>query len=281
MRCALNSHWTSVAVLAVLAAMPLGALAGKPGGSTSATALKAYVYSTFVDEHDTIAFNGGDTSMCNGTDLHDVETARFGPDGGAAYTGAWNVPGWDEMSNPSVLYEDGKDCGAACLRAQFISSDKVLTIDTNKTPRTLSLDFGYPFDPSMNPWVEPDPSMPAEGSPLGPRVLNVAGLFEVLGAPGSLKDMKVCTTRACPEATQQTYARYWFADPANPDVSWRLNWNFTRVLRVSPDVWYFIDGACDGSRSAGLSKLSGNRTRPRETNMGWYLMPLFIAVQIK
>jgi hypothetical protein len=39
--------------------------------------------------------------------------------------------------------------------------------------------------------------------------------------------------------------------------------------------------ACDGSQVGGLSKLEGSRTRPRETNSGYYLIPLFVAAERK
>jgi hypothetical protein len=105
------------------------------------------------------------------------------------------------------------------------------------------------------------------------------GLFQISGLK-SLTSMEVCSSTDCPE-WRAIKATFWFNEAENPDVDWRVDWAFVRVLRVSTNSWYIIADACGGSQLAGLSELTGNRTKPREVNSGYFLMPLFIGVTLK
>ena len=256
--------------LSALALAPLPALAAKPA-APSAVALKATVFTTVVDEQDTVGFfHDGGVTGCPDAPL--VDAAGITADAAAATTAsAWNFFNWDAVADPAGIYDNGSYCAStgSCLRAEFNSSDKTFTLDTRTTAnplRKFTLDFSDPYDP--------DPNVPS----FGPS-LTTTGLFEVLGS-ASMTGMAVCSTRACPEA-REIPAKFWFNDPVTSGVQWRVDWSHIRVLRVSPSTWYFIGDACDGSQVGGLSKLEGSRTRPRETNRGYYLIPLFIAAERK
>jgi hypothetical protein len=300
-----TTKWLRAGVViatAVLTALPLSASAGKPGGSSTATALKVNVLTNFYDAHDTNAFNGLPSDIASDDSRYMCSPLRDGIDReparvrGDAYsvrqepTVTWTslfTSSTTELSNPSSVYEDGKDSGTAPLRAQFISSDRVLTIDTTTTdleglqttasPRSFTLDFKMSYDPDTYTSYETAPT----AYPFGTQTIFAPGLFEVLGSQSSLLSMKPCASPGCPEGTQIPYARYWFKHPNGSGVQYRLDWNFTRVLRIDTNTWYFIAGDCDGSQTAGLSVLEGNRTKPRMVNVGWFEMPFLIKVTRK
>jgi len=256
--------------LGMLALAPLPALAARPG-APSTVALKATVYATVIDEQDTVSyFNDGGVTGCPDVPLRDDTGLR--PDGITGITSAWYLSFWDPATSlVSGVYDNGSypASSSSYLRAEFASSDKTFTLDTRTTAgplRTFTLDFTDPYDP--------DPNTPSFGA-----TLTTAGLFEVLGS-APMTSMAVCSSRACPEA-REIPAKFWFNDPVNSGVQWRINWSHLRVLRVSSSTWYFIGDACDGSQVGGLSKLEGSRTKPRETNQGYYLIPLFVAAERK
>lgn len=259
-------------LLLALALLPLAALAGKP---SSVVALKAQVHATVVDEQNSWAFFHDNETGCSNPP--EVDVAAFAADAAAPVTTtAWNFFNWNPVANLSAgVYDNGSFCGTGtCLRAEFNSSDKTFSLDTRVTGnplRTFTVGFGEPWD-LVN-------DRPASHVPPWGTVLRSPGLFEAL-ASSSLTAMGVCTTNACPEA-REIQAKFWFTEPGNADVTWRLTWNHIRVLRVSTATWYFLADACDGSQVAGLSKLEGSRTRPRETNQGYYLVPFFIGVDRK
>ena len=262
--------WRTLLALPIAALLPFAALAGKPTAS-STFALKATVYSTVIDEQDTVGyFHDGGVTGCPDAPL--VDAAGITADAAAATTAsAWNFFNWNAVADPAGTYDNGSYCAStgSCLRAEFNSSDKTFTLDTRTTAnplRKFTLDFTDPYDPNPNA-----PSF-------GPS-RTTAGLFEVLGS-ASMTGMAVCSTHACPEA-REIPAKFWFSDPVASDTTWRVDWTHIRVLRVSPSTWYFIADACDGSQVAGLSKLVGSRTRPRETNQGYYLIPIFIGAEKK
>ena len=260
------SNCRSVLALSLLAALPLGAFAGKT--VSSSLPLTTYIYSTVVDEQQTA------TTYCTGVEpylLRDV--AGLSADSTVGPTSAWNVflsPWTEETGMVSGTYDNGANCvsSGSCLRAEFSTSYKVFSLDMRTTSplRKVTLDF-------TDPW-NPDPNTPAFGSSL-----STTGLLQVSGLD-SFTSMSMCSTRACPEY-REIATKFWFNDPSNSSVTWRVDWSHIRVLRVSQKTWYFIADACGGSQVAGLSKLEGNRTRPRETLNGYYLVPLFFSATLK
>ena len=92
--------------------------------------------------------------------------------------------------------------------------------------------------------------------------------------------MAICSSRACLEA-QPAFAKLWFADPNDSSVTWRVDWTYLRVLRMSQNTWYILADSCDGSQIARLSKLEGARTQPKATPNGYYLIPFFIEAKLK
>lgn len=268
------SNWRSVVAFSVLAALPLGALAGKP--STSSVPLTTYIYSPVVDEQDTDAYFGGPGHCPAGN----TEVARMTPDNVAVGpSSAWNFSGffspWTAAAVSSGTYDNGQNCRSdgSCLKTDFSTSNKNFTLDMRTTAplRKVTLDFTVSWDLILN--------APSSNTPSFGPTLSTTGLLQVLGSE-SFTTMDVCTSKGCPEA-REIAAKFWFTDPTAADVTWRVDWRHIRVLRVSQSVWYFIAGACDGSQVAGLSKLVGNRTRPRETLNGYFLMPMFFAAELK
>lgn len=256
-----------MALAAVVLAAPLTAAAGKP----TVTPLKAKVFGTVIDEQDTVGyFRDGGITGC--PDPPEVDVAGLLPDTPTVLSSAWTQPGWSPWSNvTSGNYDNGTNClpgSSACLRADLTSSDKTLSIDTRTTtgPRKFTLDLSDAWDLVND---RPMVNIPS----IGQTVVTPA-LFEVLGT-SSLTGMGVCSTAACLEAREYP-AKFWF-DVGG--VTWRVDWRHMRVLRVATNTWYFIADACDGSQVAGLSKLEGSRTKPRETNQGYFLVPFFISVQ--
>ena len=256
----------AVAILAV----PLAAAAAKPAPAVSLT---AKVHSTVVDQHNTAVFGGDPEACAGGTE---IDVAALAPDtADPVSTLTWNFTPFSAYGPvPAGEYENKTFCGTGmCLRAEFNSSDKTFSLDTRVTGNPVRK-FNVAFD---EPW---DLFNDVPGIRLAPwAALQTAGLFEAL-ATSSISQMQVCTTAACPQA-REIQAKFWFTDPDNADVTWRLTWNHMRVLRVGPTTWYFVGSACDGSQVAGLSKLEGSRTRPRETNKGYYLVPFFISADRK
>jgi hypothetical protein len=259
------------ALAIVILAIPSAAAAAKPAANFPLT---AKVHSTVVDEQNTSLFLGDPYACAGGTE---VDVAALAPDAAAGVTTtAWNFFNWSPFPDvPAGVYDNRTFCGTGtCLRAEFNSSDKTFSLDTRVTgnpQRTFSVAFNEPWDLAND---QPATHVP----PWGPA-LSTAGLFEAL-ASSSISQLAVCTNAACKEG-REIQAKFWFTDPNNADVTWRLTWNHMRVLRVGPTTWYFLASACDGSQVAGLSRLEGSRTRPRETNQGYYLIPFFISADKK
>jgi len=258
-----------LALAAVLVAAPLIASAAKP----SVVPLKARVFFTMVDEQNTADyFHDGGITGCPSPP--EVDSPGLIPDTGAAVlASAWDIPGWTSVTGLTAgAYDNGTFCASstACLRAEFNSGDKTLSIDTRTTAgpvRRFTLDFGDGWDLAND--------VPSDFVPSVGQAVTTPGLFEVLGT-AALTQMGVCSSRACLEAREYP-AKFWFVDGAG--ITWRVDWRHMRVLRVSADTWYLVADSCDGSQVAGLSKLEGSRTRPRETNQGYYLAPFFISVK--
>lgn len=250
--------------LAIMVALPFASFAGKPTSST--VPLRASVFATFYDLQNTNAyFNNPETCPYYG---QLPEESNLVPDTLTGPTTQWE--NWTLKSGlQSGTYEDRTNCaGSSCLRTEFSTNDKVFSIDTRtSTPlRKLSVDFTLPHGTVSN-------------VSFAGNVVTTPALFQVLGQD-PLTTMGVCSSTACPEA-RQIATKLWFNDPTESDVTWRVDWRAIRVLRVAANKWYFIAGQCGGSHVAGLSKLVGSRTRPRETMNGYFLIPLFIAAEIK
>lgn len=272
----------SLLTVALLGALPVCVYAGgKGGGGGTATPLTAIVYNTAVDEQDTTSFYHDGEIYCSGATTGDIESQA------AMFTGDSQPPGplsaYDGFGSPwttwgglsSTLYVDGADCASSnsCLRVQFNSNNKTLTIDTRDTlgpsgPRTLSV--------ALDPCIEADgcPGLgttPSFGSTTTqPMIMNVFLSFPYT-------QMSVCNSAICPEA-QEVFAKLWFLDPTDASVTWRVDWVSLRMLRMSENTWYLIAGICDGTEVAGLSKLTGSRTRPKTIFNGYFKTPFFIAL---
>jgi hypothetical protein len=252
---------------AILAGLSFASVAGKPTASSSVP-LRASVFTTFYDEQDTNAyFNNPQTCPYYG---QAAEEANLLPDALTGPTTQWDYFNWTPKSElQSATYEDKTYCaGASCLRAEFSTNDKVFSLDTRSASpaRKLSVDFTQPYGTISD--------VSFAGS-----VVTTPVLFQVSGVD-PITTMAVCSSTACPEA-RQINTKLWFNDPTASDVMWRVDWPAIRVLRVAENKWYFIAGQCGGSHLAGLSKLVGNRTKPRETLNGHFLVPLFIAAERK
>ena len=254
------SNWRSIIALSVLAALPFCASAGKP--TSSSVPLKTSIYTSFVDEQDTNAyFNTPNT--CN---YHPLTSSYLRPDTSDGPTTAWDIfmTTWQPVTGLTSGVYDNSVNG---VRSEFGANDKVYSLDTRTTSplRKITLDFSAPYPP---------PNTPSFGSTVTtPGLLQVSGLDPITS-------MAVCSSDACREA-RQIATKFWFTDPSAADVTWRVDWAAIRVLRVTPKLWYFIADACGGSQVAGLSKLTGNRTRPREILNGYFLVPLFFAAELK
>ncbi len=246
-----------------------------PNKSTSGLALGISLYDSVVDEHNTTGFYKKGIPYCSGSSV---------PLGPAAFSGGGVVAGpteaydfassWTTATGlSSTLYSDNADCGPSCVRAQLSTDFKVLSLDTRGTSpvRALKLDFTLPCT---------EPGCPPAGSPtvFGGH-LTTPGLLNVtLTSP--FISMAVCSSATCPEA-QPTSATFGFTDPSDSSVTWRVDWKYLRVLRMSATTWYVVADACDGTRIAGLSRLQAGRTQPEETFIGSYKIPLFLAATIK
>lgn len=269
-----------VAVVLVLLCVgvqpPAASAKGKPT-SSSGLALNIALHDSIVDEQDTIAFYN-DASYCLGSS-QPLEP----PDGPAACSGdhveigpttAYDLGFWTTSSGlVSSNYSDNTDCGQFCQRANLSSDYKTLNLDTRGTTpaRSVNLDFTRPCTDAGCP--------PAGSATVFGGHLNTNGLLNVfMSFP--FTSMEVCSSAACPEA-QPAFAKFWFADPTDSSVTWRIDWQYLRVLRMSTNTWYIIADACDGSQVAGLSKLQGNRTRPKTIFDGSYKIPFFLVATAK
>jgi len=243
-----------------LALLPLTALA-KGGSGIPAI---ANVYTSVYDEQTNQGCPFVPTTVHN--------SVGFGPDAipGASFAWDFFIGPWTAHTGmASGIYEDGTFPASvsSAQRTEFLTNNKVFAIDTRTTAKPLrkfNLDFSQPADTST--------ATPRIGSSV-----TTAGLFQISDLR-SLTSMEVCSSTDCPE-WRAIKGTFWFDE--TPDIQWRVDWAFVRVLRVSTNSWYIIADACGGSQVAGLSELQGNRTKPREVNSGYFLMPLFIGITLK
>ncbi len=246
--------------LCVLGALPFCPLAGKL--VPSSIPLRADFFTTFVDEQNTNAYFN-DPNICPFYGQA-IEYSNILPDTLAGPTSAWGYVPWAPKSG----LQSGTYDNSTTLRVEFSTNDKVFSLDSRGSVplRKLTLDFTHPYGTISDVTF-------AGSSVATPVLFQVSGL-------DPLTTMSVCSSTACPEA-RQIATKLWFDDPSAADTQWRVDWAAIRVLRVSSNKWYFIAGQCGGSQLAGLSKLVGTRTKPRETLNGHFLMPMFFAAERK
>jgi hypothetical protein len=241
---------------------------------SSITPLAVNLFNLVVDEHNTTAFYGNGIPYCAGT--YPIFTQPASLFGDSVVSGPSTVYGfgssWISFPASSTAYVHNTRCGqgrgAPCTHAQFNSNDKILSLDTRGTtgPRAVKLDFAYRSSESGCPQPAGNPAV-FGGALTTPALIDVT--FNV-----PFTDMTVCTAETCPEA-EPAFVKLWFTDPTDSSVTWRVDWAYPRVLRISANTWYILADACDSTQTAGLSKLTGARTRPKSVFNGYYLMPFF------
>ena len=275
----MKAHFLTRAVflaMALLAVSPRESYAGK----SSPTPVKVYIYNQVVDEHNTDSFYGAPPlTYCAGTaQMFSQQAACTGDSVSAGPATVWDTGSpWSSTADLSTKYISGTNCDAAnatrCVQSQFNSDNKTLSLEIRGTAptRTLNLDFRAPC-----PRAEGCPA-PA-GDPTvfgGDGLLTTPALLNIF-LHGGYDGMVICSSEGCPEA-EIAVAKLWFDEPAG--TNWRVDWTYIRVLRVSQTKWYFIADACDGTQIAGLSKLVGERTRPKTVLNGFYKIPFLIVVE--
>jgi hypothetical protein len=179
-----------------------------------------------------------------------------------------------------VSFADGNDCNPTVGTCLSVSLDKNLS--------TLSIDTRGSYDPatvkpryvSMN-FNSSCPECPYGGGPVNPfgspnGITNMPALLSVfISTP--FPNMAVCSSITCPEG-ESGVVRLWFDDPNHTaNLSWRLEWNYVRVLRMSANTWYVVGSGCDGSQVATLYRLSNNHKNVTTSRQGSYKMPFLIS----
>jgi hypothetical protein len=228
------------------------------------------IFFQIVDEQNTNAFYNTN-GACSGSSSA-IDTPYFTGDVANGPTSAYNfVPPWTFSSNlSSSQYVNGTDCATGsniCLGVNFNHNNTVLSLDTRNTlgPRTVDLNFSAPCLSCGLPGTTP-----SFGSSL--RTPMLVSIF--LNSPYT--SMSVCSSKACPEA-EVGFAKLWFDDPSDSLVTWRVDWGYMRVLRMSSNTWYAIADGCDGSRVALLYRLHNDKHRTSTSFQGYYLMPFFVS----
>lgn len=228
------------------------------------TAMKIKIYLTAVDEQTGIG--------CPTPPAVDPAMVRGDQDvGSTAYE--LGSP-WTTFSGLlATIYTNGDSCNSTsnvCLGVKLVHSDKTISLDTRGTlgPRKVEIDFRNPCATSLCGFQ----NKPLEFD----SIIRMPVLLSVfLDTP--FTGMGVCSSTACPEAQPATL-RLWFDDPkGDPQQTWRVDWGYLRVLRMSANTWYVIANGCDGSRVARLYKLHNNRRQLSVSLQGLYLMPLFLS----
>jgi hypothetical protein len=260
--------------IVLLLAVSASAAPKKPAGGGSTTTSNAAtmnLYFEVVDEQNLNAYYGT-TGSCPGSRFV-IDTSYFAGDMANGPTSAYGFgPPWTLSSSlSSSSYVDGANCNTStrvCLGVKFNHNDTVLSLDTRGTlgPRKIDVNFSAPcLDCSLagNPGV-------FGGS------ANVPALISVF-LDNPFPSMAVCSSLACPEA-QSGFAKLWFDDPnGDPLLTWRVDWPFVRVLRMSSNTWYVLGDGCDGSRVAQLYRLHNDKHRQSVSYQGSYLIPFFLS----
>jgi hypothetical protein len=232
-------------------------------------ALKATVYSSVIDEQDTVGyFHDGGVTGCPDAPL--IDAAGISHDGLPGRRRVLEFLHWNPVADPG-----------ACTTTAPMRVDRQLP---SRGVHLERQDFdaryahrGQPaaqFHADFTDPYNPDPNVPSFGSSL-----TTAGLFEVLGS-ASMTGMAVCSTRACPEA-REIPAKFWFNDPVASDTIGASTGCTFACCACHRRRGTSSPTRATALRSAGLSKLVGSRTRPRESNQGLYLIPIFIAAEKK
>jgi len=268
----------TVLSLALLVAFLLGVSAsaaprkpGGGGGDTTSTAATMNIYFQVVDEQNLNAFYNT-TGTCPGSS-YPIDTAYFtgdlanGPTSAYGFAAPWTL----SSSLSSSSYVDGtypNSSTGVSLGVKFNHNDTVLSLDTRGTlgPRKIDVNFRAPCL---------DCSLPGNPGVFGGSA-NVPALISVF-LDNPFPSMAICSSLACPEA-QSGFAKLWFDDPnGDPLLTWRVDWSFVRVLRMSSNTWYVLADGCDGARVAHLYRLHNDRHRQSVSYQGSYLIPFFLA----
>ena len=246
---------------------------GGKGGASSGSPLTFNIFNPIVDEQNTTAFYNNGGTFCSGLNNPVPGIAVFGDGRVTGPASAYDMGSpWTLASGfATTSYTNGTDCGTSCLKVVFGSKSTVLTVDTRGAsgPRSIQVNFNQPCGTA-----DGCPG-PAGSSTVFGGYVNTPGLLEVF-LDFAYTSMAVCSSTTCPEA-QPAFVKFWFADPTNSSVTWRIDWAHVRVLRLSQTTWYILADACDGSQVAGLSKLSGSRTQPKAVLNGYYKIPFFVS----
>ncbi len=261
--------WVALGGITVVGLAPYASM-GKIGPSVATMTFN--IFNPGADEQNTTAFYSNGTAYCAGNlPIYSVEYTGDGQVVGPSTTYGMGSP-WTLLSSfSSTSYTNGTSCGTNCLKVVFGSKNTVFTVDTRGTKplRTIDVNFSQPCGTAQGC---PGPA----GSPtVFGGSIKTPGLYEVF-LDFAYTSMAVCSSTACPEA-QPAFAKFWFTDPNDSSVTWRIDWSHLRVLRMSSNTWYFIGDDCDGSQVAGLSKLSGSRTQPKAVLNGYYEIPFFLS----
>jgi len=245
-------------------------------GSSGASGTSTFTFNIFnpiVDEQNTTAFYNNGGAFCSGLNNPVSGIAFFGDGRATGPNTAYDMglPWTQAIGFLTTSYVNGSDCGTSCLKALLGSKGSVLTVDTRGAsgPRTIQVNFTAPCGTA-----DGCPGPAGSSSVFGGSV-KTPGLFEVF-LNLSYTSMAVCSSTTCPES-EPAFVKFWFADPTNSSVTWRIDWAHVRVLRMSPTKWYVIADACDGSQVAGLSELIGNRTQPKTVMNGYFKIPFFVS----
>lgn len=226
------------------------------------------LFGQVVDEQDLNAYYGTSGS-CPGSAAA-IDVARLAGDSAPGPSAAYGFgPPWTLVQGlVSAAYVNGADCqpgSNVCLGVKLNHTRKTLSLDTRGTlgPRAVSLDFSNPCFSC---------GLAGDSGVFGSSLLTTPALISVF-ADTPFTDMAVCSSTACLEA-QPAFARLWFGDPGgDPNVNWRVDWGYLRILRLANNTWYVLADGCDGSQVAALSRIHKNRRRL----IGNYLMPFFLS----
>ncbi len=238
--------------------------------AASTSPLTMNIFFQIVDEQNTTAFYNNGTAYCSGSSAS-IGNPYFEGDLSNGPTSAYLfVPPWTLSSNlSSAQYVNGNNCSSsnACLSVNFNKNQSTLSLDTRNSagPRKVDLNFSDPCTTCSVKGVTP-----SFGSSVSTPVL--VSIF--LNSPYT--SMSVCSSTTCPEA-EPAFAKLWFTDPTNSQVTWRVDWTYLRVLRMSASTWYVIADACDGSQIAGLYRLQNQRNKVTTSFQGSYLIPFFLS----
>jgi len=268
----MRSPYRAVRV-SLLVVMGLALLLWNRYAATAASniAVTVNLFSQLVDEQNTTAYYNNGTAYCKGSSSP-FDAPYFVGDLANGPTTAYNFgPPWTLSSDlSSGQYANGTDCTpvSSCLSVNFEQSNKVLVFDTRQSlgPRKVDLNFNYPCSVCSVPGTTK--------LPFGTSLSTPALMSTFLNTP--FTSMSVCSSPTCPEV-QPAVARLWFIDPTNAQVTWRVEWDRLRVLRMSANTWYVLADSCDGTQTATLYREENQRNKVGTSFQGYYLMPFFLT----